>query len=111
MDWSNCFKVSPTFFSFIAGIIVSLATNLLTSMLLKESESSVYLATAVFLLGASATAFLIVTLKLEAIKEHARGSDTGPHIRTAGTLLGISVAFGLTSLIASFCMMYLAGLS
>ena len=109
MELLKVFNLSPSFFSFVAGVFVSVGTNLFTSILLDDKSHSPFLYGAILLVGIAVVCFLIVTLSLEELKDKARGGDLGPHIRTSRQRLSIALAIGCLTVVASFVMMYLAG--
>ena len=102
------FRLSPTFYSFIGGIWVSLATNLFTGMLTADTLPALCRSIA---LGASIVGFLItaiacllISLRLEVVREEARGGGLMPFLRKNRRYLwinfGVAAFFTAASLAA-----------
>ena len=109
MDILKIFRLSPSFFSFISGVFVSIATNLFTSILLTTGLNGVqYLYVSVVSMVVVTLCFLAIALALEEIREKARGGDLMPHIRTWRKFLVSFSAGGLVGFILAFVFIYIA---
>jgi hypothetical protein len=104
------FLLSPSFFSFVAGATISIATNILTTVLLSSSTTPApgILYTAVAAMTASSICFILISIRLETIRAAARGGDLMPHIRTSAGVLGGAFVAGLACLVVSFTLLFIA---
>lgn len=105
------FRLSPTFFSFLAGGFVSVATNLFTGILLDtgtRNPSFLYFSSALMLLGAGC--LLGISLRLERVHSKARGSDIDPHLRNSQRWLLTNLILAASSIAAGFVLLSSASL-